>query len=126
MKSKLEGIPRFSTTTTTVAAKLYNIVRLGVLRLGSPLEFSIPELKNLELILDKETWICFDSSLNDIPVLAWTDFETGYRENLNEPIACQLLFYHIHANKIIDIVTQKIYANLDSRLHDHLHRNRDA
>jgi len=122
MKSKLDGIPRYSSGAATLPAVLFNLVRLALLRLGNPLEFSIPGLKNIEVILDEETWICFDSSLNDIPVLAWTDFEIAHRENLHEPIACQLLFYHIHAKKIIDKVTEEIQSILDSRIH----KNDDA
>lgn len=119
MKSRLEGIPRYSTETTTVPAALFNIVRLALLRLKNPLEIDIPELKNLVILLDEETWICIDTSLNDIPVLAWIDFEITHRKSLHEPIACQLCFYHMHADKIIDKVTQALQSILDERLHSY-------
>lgn len=117
MKSKLDGIPRYSSEKTTIPAALYNIVRLALLRLEDPIRFPLPSLKNIEMILDDETWICLDSSLNDIPVLAWTDFEVTHRENLHEPINCQLLFYHQHADKIVDAVIYEVKSILDSRLH---------
>jgi len=117
MKSKLEGIPRYSSEATTVPAEFFNLVKLALLRLKSPIEFSIPDLKNIEILLDEETWICFDSSLNDIPILAWTDFEIAHRETLHEPISCQLYCYHMHAKKILDKVMQETHSILDARLH---------
>lgn len=117
MKSKLEGLPRYSSETTSVPAELFNLVRLALIRLGNPLRFSVKGLKDLDLMLDNETWICVDSSLNDIPVLAWTEFEAGHRESLVEPIACRYYTYHAHADKIFDTVVEFMADYLDEKLH---------
>ena len=117
MKKRLEGLPRYSSEKTSVPAELFNLVRLSLVRLGSPLQFPVPGLKNIEIVLDAETWICFDSSLNDIPVLAWTEFEASHRDSLVEPIACQYYTYHVHADKIFDAVVKYLADYLDERLH---------
>ena len=117
MKRKLEGLPRYSSESTTVPAELFNLVRLALMRLGNPLRFPITGLKNLEIMLDDETWICVDSSLNDIPVLAWTEFEASHRDSLVEPISCQYYTYHAHADKIFDTVVEYMADYLDSKLH---------
>jgi hypothetical protein len=54
--------------------------------------------------------------LNDLPIFAWTDFEYNARNNLFEPIACRLRFYHNHADLICGTVLDLINRNLDTRL----------
>lgn len=117
MKSRLEGLPTFSSESSTVPAALFNEVRLAIIRLDKSLRFPIEGLRNLELILDEETWVVVDVSLNEIPILAWIDFQAHHRNNLHEPISCRLLTYHMHANVIIDQVKQAIHDEIDSRLH---------
>lgn len=121
MKSKLEGIPRYSSRSTDVPAALFNEIRLSILRLDESIRFPIPGLRSLEVILDKETWIVVDASLNDVPVLAWVDFETEHRSNLHEPIKCKLYTYHAHTDVIMDTVMRELHRELDRRLHGALH-----
>jgi len=117
MKKKLEGIPRYSSEKTQIDARLFNEVRLSFLRLDASIRFSLPGLRHLDIMLDEETWICVDNSLNDIPVFAWTEFETHHRANLHEPISCMLFTYHQHADVIIEQVKKSIYEILDDQLH---------
>lgn len=123
MKSRLEGIPPYSTEASTIPAALFNEVRLAILRLDKSLNFPIPGLRTLELILDEEAWIVIDASLNEIPVLAWTDFETRDRSNLHQPISCRLITYHAHAKLILEKVKQAIHKELDMRLHKNGHQH---
>jgi len=117
MKKKLEGLPRYSSENTTVPAELFNLVRLALMRLENPMRFPVPGLKHIEVLLDNETWICVDSSLNDIPVLAWTEFEASHRDSLVDPIACLYYTYHAHADKIFDSVVDYMADYLDGKLH---------
>lgn len=117
MKSKLEGIPRYSSGHTSIPAALYNEIRLSLIRLGESIRFALPGLRHLEIILDKETWIVVDSSLNDIPVIAWLDFETEHRAALHEPVNCKLYTYHAHTDVIMDAVMRELHKELDRRLH---------
>lgn len=117
MKSRLEGIPRYSSEATEVPAGLFNEIRLSLLRLGESIRFPIPGLRSLEILLDKETWIVVDASLNDVPILAWIDFETEHRSALHEPVKCKLYSYHAHTDVILDTVMRELHKELDQRLH---------
>ena len=116
MKSQLENLPRYSTEDTHLPAAIYNKVKLGLFRIGNPLRFSIHGLRHLEIVIDHETWICRDVSLNDIPVLAWTDFNTSERSNLHNPVPCKLYTYHAHAMLIIDTLLEQLDIELTKKL----------
>lgn len=116
MKSILDKLPRYSTEDVSLPAPLYNKVKLGLLKLDKTLTFDIHGLRNLEVLLDSETWICRDVSLNNIPVLAWTEFNTTNRINLHEPVACKLYTYHAHAMLIIDTLLEQVDLELTRRL----------
>ena len=40
--------------------------------------------------------------LDDIPVLAWTDFQVINRDNIHEPVACTITSYHANATLIVE------------------------
>jgi len=117
MKSKLEDLPTFETRQTTVEAIHYNLVQVALKRLGSPLRFTLPKLRTLDLHLEHEAWIVVDRSLNDIPVMAWVDFDTKGRASLHEDIPCTLKIYHSHAGilikKVMEAMTLLIGEQLD-------------
>lgn len=71
MHPRLRDLPRFSSDHVQMPATRYNQVRLGLLRLENPLRFCIPGLRNLSIVLDDDSWVCVDESLDDIPILAW-------------------------------------------------------
>ena len=39
--------------------------------------------------------------LHDVPIVAWTDFQTQGRDNLHEPIPCEIRLYHFAARMIL-------------------------
>jgi hypothetical protein len=117
MSSRLGGIPRYKTVATLLPAALFNEVRLALLRLQDSLRFPVRGLRTLHVIIDKDAWIVVDSSLNDVPVLAWTEFETAHRDSLHQPIRCKLYLYHAHADIIIEAVLNELHKELDARLH---------
>lgn len=53
------------------------------------------------MLIDHDSWVCVDTSLNDLPVAAWTDFNSKGRDNLHQPIDCVLTYYHFKAGTII-------------------------
>ena len=116
MKTRLENLPRYQTEHTVVEAPLLNLIKLALIRIKSPLRLSISSLKNIDVILEHEYWACIDSSLNDIPVLAWTDFQTSARSDLHTPIDCKLYSFHAQADLIINTVINDIQSQLKSRL----------
>jgi hypothetical protein len=101
MYDRLEEVPVYALRQVEVSATHYNHVSVALRRLGSEIRLQIPRLKHLDLILQKNAWIIVDRVLNDIPIVAWTDFETSHRDNLHQPIRCSQRMYHIHAPMII-------------------------
>lgn len=116
MKSRLDDLPRYSSRSCLMEATTYNRVRLGLMRLGNPLRFALPGLRTLEVIIDKDSWICVDSGLNDYPILAWVEFKHAERNSLHKPIPCSVYTYHAHAELIEPQVLAKIEAVLGHRL----------
>ena len=116
MKSRLEDLPTFETRRATVKAIHYNLVQVAFKRLGSPLRFALPKLRTLDLHLEKDAWIVVDKSLNDIPVMAWVDFDTAGRASLHEDIPCILKIYHSHAGMLIDKVMEAMTLLIGEQL----------
>lgn len=115
MKSYLTDIPIYQTSKTTVSAEHFNLVQIALKRIGSPIRLKLPKLRTLDFLLDEETWIIVDRSLNDIPVMAWLDFETKDR-GLHEPLHCTLNLYHAHANIIQTRVIEAMTLLLGEKL----------
>lgn len=116
MKSRLDDLPHYSSRTCMLPAATYNRIRLGLLRLGTPLRFALPGLRTLEIVLEKEAWICVDTGLNDYPILAWLDFQQAERTSLHKPIPCRVFSYHAHAELIEPQVLEKTESLLAHRL----------
>ena len=116
MKQKLEDLPTFEVRKTQVKALHYNLVVVALKRLGSNIRFALPKLRTLDLHLEKDAWIVVDKRLNDIPVMAWVDFEVAHRENLHEDIPCTLKIYHSHAGLLIQKVMEAMTLLLGEQL----------
>jgi hypothetical protein len=113
-RSRLNEIPTLKSRPTTVTAERYNRVRLALRRLENPLRIELPKLRSLDLILEADIWAIVDRDLNDIPVVAWTDFE--HRSSLHQPVPCMLRYYHAHADAIMEKALQKLDVILEARL----------
>lgn len=116
MSSHLNDIPIFEQQASRVAAADFNLVQIALNRLGEPLRIPLTGLRSLDLILERGAWIVVDRNLNEIPVLAWTDFQTEGRGTLHEPIPCLLKTYHIHAPMILTQVTEFMEQDLARRI----------
>jgi hypothetical protein len=101
-----------------VAAENFNRVRLALSRLENPLRVALPGLRTLDFMLEDEVWAVVDRDLNDIPVLAWTDFE--HRSALHLPVRCILRYYHAHADVILDKALLRLDEILAARLANRL------
>ena len=84
-----------------VDANYFNQARTALKRIGQQIRFKIPTLNHLDLIVQDDAWIVVDRVLNDMPVVAWTDFQTEGRDNLHEPISCEIRIYHFAARIIL-------------------------
>lgn len=116
MSSRLDEPLRYSARSCLMAAATYNRIRLALLRLGNPLRLSLTGLRTLEMVLEKDAWVCVDASLNDHPILAWVQFQVADRKALHEAVECRLFTYHAHAELMESQVIEKTAAMLRHRL----------
>ncbi len=116
MYSRHDEVPVFEYRDGVIDAPYYNTVQTAFRRLGEEIRFSIPQLKTLDLILQRDAWIVVDRALNDIPVAAWTNFDTARREALHAPVHCQLRLFHASAGVIIKRVLEAMELLLGERL----------
>ena len=99
-----------------VEARYYNQVVRGCQRLGPELRLVTPALKHLGIILQRDAWIVVDRAMNEMPVLAWVDFETEGRSSLHEPIPCRIKLWHFMACMIMPRALQALTDHLDEEL----------
>lgn len=116
MFDRLSEMPAYQVSESQVDAECYNLVRLSLLRHGSPLRITLPNLRSLEMHLDEDSWTVIDGSMNDLPVAAWTHFETDGRDNLHLPIACRIRHFHAHASLISEAALQEMVLGLRLQL----------
>ena len=104
-----------------IDAHYFNQVHTALKRVRQQFRFKIPTLNHLDLIVQEDAWIVVDRVLNDIPVVAWTNFQSEGRDSLHDPVDCEIRLYHFAARMILkttldameDILGQLV-AELDS------------
>jgi hypothetical protein len=116
MYNRLDDVPVYAQRAGSMDANYYNHVQLALKRLGSEIRLGIPGLKHLDLILQKDAWIIVDKVLNDVPVVAWTDFEVEHRDNLHQPVACRIKYYHANATLVMRRTLEAMDRILDEQL----------
>jgi len=99
-----------------VDARYYNHVQTALKKLGPEIRIRLTGLKHLDLIIQKDAWIVVDRVLNDVPVVAWLDFQVHHRESLHEPIACELRIWHALASMIMSRTLKAMDLLLDQEL----------
>lgn len=100
----------------SIAASTYNQVRLALHRIDCPLRIAVPGHRGLEVILSDHVWFCVDANADDQPVMAWLDFATQGRDNLQAPVACTLEFYHNCAGLVMGSVPDALESALAALL----------
>ena len=93
-------VPVLHTREGKMDALYYNHVQTALKKLGPQIRLRIPTLKHLELIIQRDAWIVVDLAISEFPILCWTDFETNHRDNLHEPIKCEVRYFHYGASMI--------------------------
>jgi hypothetical protein len=108
--------PALRTMPKSIEASIYNHVRLALRRLGAPLRLEVPGHRGLAIILDDRIWLCVDTNADDQPVMAWLDFAAHHRDNLHEPIRCNLELYHRFAGLVMGSALDSLDEALTERL----------
>ena len=114
MPPRLPSQEPLRTFPKLIEADCYNRVRLALHRLPRPLRVELPDHRGLEALLDDDGWLVVDTLQADQPVLAWVDF--GHRNGLNEPVACVLKTYHVHAGLVMGTALEALARALTDRL----------
>ena len=114
--SRIEDVPIYEQRDELVSAKLFNLWRRARQHLTLPLRLDITALKGIEMIVDDGSWICVNTRQNDLPVIAWIDFDFQGRTALHEPVACKLNYYHYAAARLRAEVLQALEQELQQRL----------
>ena len=60
--------------------------------------------------------------MNDVPVVAWTEFETKGRSSLHEPIQCEIRFFHYAASMILNRTVEAMELMFGELLDQELHK----
>jgi len=113
---QLEEFPAYASRPDHVPARRYNLWRLAALRIGLPLRLALPGLKGLELVLTERAWVCVDPQVNDMPIIAWTDFQGADRSTLHGPVPCEVKYFHFGATMVRAKVLDLMESLLDERL----------
>ncbi len=102
MPGTIDTIRTLRVMPKVIEAAHYNQVRLALLRLGNPLRAALPDHRGLEMILDNRQWLCVDSNFEDLPIMAWADFDTReHNRAIHATVPCQLHLYHMHAGLVM-------------------------
>lgn len=116
LQVRLRNLPVYERSTGTVAAAHFNRVRLALLRVEAVLRCPLAHLRGLDMVLTTDLWVCVDRTLNDVPVIAWLDFETHGRDSLVSPVRCEVRRYHAHADRLLPALWNDLLMELDQRL----------
>ncbi|RMG34472.1 MAG: hypothetical protein D6720_09210 [Gammaproteobacteria bacterium] len=118
--SRIDGIPIFAARRDQVPARLYNLWRRALMRMGRDIHLRLHGLKEMELILERDAWVVVDHNRNKVPVLAWVDFQVPPVRTLHEPIPCTLNHYHFMASGL----RARVLELLEEALEQEFRRNR--
>ncbi|MHB1233340.1 MAG: hypothetical protein ACYCZQ_12285 [Burkholderiales bacterium] len=110
------AIPPWRIFPKQIEAACYNRVRLALLRIENPLRIALTRHRGLEVILHDDSWLCVDSFAEDQWVMAWRDFQIHARDNLYEPIACNLCLYHHCAGLIMGSALDDMHQAVEQQL----------
>lgn len=87
-------------------------------RKNGPIRLKLLDLKTIDLVVQREAWVAVDRACNDLPVLAWTDFEGLRHRALHEPVLCELRYFHGLAGMVVKRLLDLLESRLRERLHD--------
>lgn len=93
-------LPVLHTREGKMDAIYFNHVQTALKKLGPQIRLRIPKLKHLEFVIQRDAWVVVDLALSELPILCWTNFQSQYRDNLHEPVPCEVRYFHYAASMI--------------------------
>jgi hypothetical protein len=116
--SRVGDIPPLAQRSFEIDAKLYNLWRRAKFHLTMPMRLPLEGFSSFAMLLEEHAWVCVDERQNDLPILAWVEFEDQGRDNLHLPVKCKLNYYHFAASKIRAHSLELMQNELQKRLHE--------
>jgi len=98
--SRVGDVPVYQQRDDEVTAKLYNLWRRAKLHFDLPMRITLEGYRGLVMVLEEHVWVIVNERQNDLPVIAWVEFEDQGRDALHVPVKCKLNFYHFAASKV--------------------------
>jgi len=116
--SRVADVPVYEQCNDEISAELYNLWRRAKLHFEVPIRLTLSDTPGFVMILEEDEWVCADETNNDLPVLAWVEFENQHRDALHVPVKCKLNYYHYAASKVRDKALEVMDRKLNQRLHE--------
>jgi hypothetical protein len=117
MYERLRDCPALNEYRSSIPGEIWNVWRRYWMRFHRPICFGLEELPPMSMLLDEREWVLVDSSLYDMPVLCWADFQDAGRSALHESVPCTVRDYHQGAAKIRKKALLLMAEELEARLH---------
>ncbi|MDQ7014898.1 MAG: hypothetical protein Q9N68_00800 [Gammaproteobacteria bacterium] len=117
MATRIDNMLVYLAEVEQVDAALYNLWRRAKLNLNVPLRIELSVLRSMVLIVEEDDWVLVDAKQDDLPVLAWINFQDQGRSALHTPVTCTLNHYHFMAAQLRERVLALLFEELDQRLH---------
>ncbi len=114
--SRIDEVPCFARRDEKLDAALYNLWRRARLHGLLPLRIPLPEQAGVVMIVEERQLICANARQNDLPILAWVDFEDQERSALHTPVPCKLNYYHFAASRYRARALAAMAEELERRL----------
>ena len=111
----LWGVPALEEYAHRVPAQAYNLWRRCWSRRRAGLRFDLQGLPPMALDLEERLWVIVDTSLNDMPILAWSDFRDADRA-LHEAVPCTVTHFHFGASTLRDRAIERLAQRLEREL----------
>jgi hypothetical protein len=116
MYERLRDCPALNQYSSSIPAPVWNVWRRFWMRERRKTCFGLEGLPPMSILLDDGEWVLVDSSLYDMPVIAWTDFQDKGRTALHEPVVCAVRDYHQGAAKVRNKALLLMAEELEARL----------
>ena len=98
------------TTPFAVPADCFNRLRLLRLRSNGPLEFGLPGLPGIRMVIRRHQWQCWSRPLGAL-LMTWHDFHTSRRADICSPVACTLSVHHPYARTVIHRIHDSLWQH---------------
>ena len=98
--SRIADVPYYAQRDDEVTAQLYNLWRRARNHPDCSDTMVLEKFPGLEMTLEDAAWVCVDKRQNDLPVIAWVEFDAKGRDALHMPVRCKLNYYHYAASRV--------------------------